>query len=166
MAREATKAADNVWYKARIDASKYNDKLRSREGAAELLGMSVSAVSNTELGLDKCMPVDKAVLMADLYCAPHLKNYYCLHECPIGKDSALSEKVVGIERVVVKLMKNLNTEALNEIQNDLLSIAYDGDVSEEELPDLQRAIDYLNMVSKTISELRTIAEIAMKGKLK
>lgn len=84
MGREATKASGNPWYEARKKAAEYDDRLCSREGAAERLGMSVSAVADAELGLSKCMPVDKAVLMADLYRAPHLLNHYCLHECPIG----------------------------------------------------------------------------------
>lgn len=48
-------------------AAEYDDRLSSREGAAESLGMSVSALADAELGLTKCMPVDKAVLMADRY---------------------------------------------------------------------------------------------------
>ena len=76
MGREATKASGNAWYEARIHASKYDDRLASREGAAELLGMSPSSVADAELGLSKCMPVEKAVIMADRYNAPHLLNYY------------------------------------------------------------------------------------------
>lgn len=75
MGRGATKAAGNVWYEARMDAAKWNDKLSSRAGAAEALNMSEDAVKDAELGLSKCMPVDKAVLMADLYNAPQLKCY-------------------------------------------------------------------------------------------
>lgn len=72
MGREATKAIGNPWYEARMEAAKWDDRLLSREGAAELLGMSVSAVADAELNLTKCMPPDKAVQMADLYKAPHL----------------------------------------------------------------------------------------------
>ena len=83
MARDAKKAAGNIWYDARLKAAEHDDRLYSREGAAERLGMSPSAVADAELGLTKCMPVDKAVLMADLYNAPELLNYYCKNECPI-----------------------------------------------------------------------------------
>lgn len=65
MGRDASKAAGNVCYKARMNAAKYDEKLRSREGAAERLGMSTSAVSDTELGLTKFMPVEKAMIMAE-----------------------------------------------------------------------------------------------------
>lgn len=119
MGREATKAIGNPWYEARMEAAKWDDRLLSREGAAELLGMSVSAVADAELNLTKCMPPDKAVQMADLYKAPHLLNYYCLHECPIGKDRPVSEEVVPIERVTVKLLKGMKLDRLDDIKDRL-----------------------------------------------
>ena len=39
MPKMATKAADNVFYKARIAAASWNDRLGSREGASELTGI-------------------------------------------------------------------------------------------------------------------------------
>ena len=42
MGRGATKAAGNVWYEARMEAAKWNDKLLSRAGAAEALNMPCS----------------------------------------------------------------------------------------------------------------------------
>ena len=39
MPKTATKAANNVFYKARMEASSWNDSLKSREGAAEETGV-------------------------------------------------------------------------------------------------------------------------------
>lgn len=116
MGRDATKAAGNVWYEARMNAAKYDDRLRSREGAAERLGMSPSSVADAELGLTKFMPVDKAVLMADFYNAPHLLNHYCMNECPIGCRRPMSEENLDIDRVTVRLLKSLRVQQLNEIK--------------------------------------------------
>ena len=129
MAREATKAVGNPWYEARKKAAEFDDRLSSREGAAESLGMSVSSLADAELGLSKCMPVDKAVLMADRYNAPHLLNYYCIHECPIGCRQSLSDQVLNIDRVTVKLLKNLRVDELNEIKDSLIDIAADGKIT-------------------------------------
>ena len=137
MGREARKAAGNPWYEARKKAAEYDDRLCSREGAAERLGMSVSAVADAELGLTKCMPVDKAVLMADLYNAPQLLNYYCLHECPIGCRHSISDEVVDIDRVTVKLLKGLRVDKLEEIKDSLLDIAEDGKITDDEKPELK-----------------------------
>lgn len=163
MGREATKAAGNPWFEARKKASMYDDRLCSREGAADRLGMSVSAVADAELGLSKCMPVDKAVLMADLYNAPHLLNYYCLNECPIGCRLSLSAEVLSIERVTVKLLRELKVDKLGEIKDALLDIAEDGKITDDEKPALQDVLEYLDSVAKTVSELKTIGEMAMRG---
>ncbi len=163
MARGATKASGNPWYEARKKAAEYDERLCSREGAAERLGMSVSAVADAELGLSKCMPPDKAVLMADLYKAPHLLNHYCLHECPIGCRHSLSDEVVDIDRVTVKLMKSLRVEKLGEIKDALLDIAEDGKITDDEKPALKDVLDYLDGLAKTVSELKTIGEMALKG---
>ena len=61
---------DNVYFLARKKAAIYNERLYSREGAAELLGVSVSTLADYELGNTKVVPVDKVVLMADLYNCP------------------------------------------------------------------------------------------------
>ena len=161
MGREARKAAGNPWYEARKMAAEYDDRLCSREGAAERLGMSVSAVADAELGLTKCMPVDKAVLMADLYNAPQLLNYYCLHECPIGCRHSISDEVVDIDRVTVKLLKGLRVDKLEEIKDSLLDIAEDGKITDDEKPELKEVLDYLDSLAKTVSELKTIGEIAL-----
>lgn len=83
MGRGSTKGNENVYFVARKRAAMYNERLYSREGAAELLGISVSTLADYELGNTKVVPVDKVVLMADLYNAPELKTGYCKHECPI-----------------------------------------------------------------------------------
>lgn len=110
MGRDATKATGNPWYEARKRAAEFDDRLYSREGAAERLGMSVSSVADAELGLTKCMPVDKAVLMADMYKAPELLNYYCLNECPIGCRHPISDEVLDVDRITVKILKNLSLD--------------------------------------------------------
>ena len=70
-----TKAADNMYCKCRLAAAKYNDKLNSREGAAELLGLSPSTLAGYELNLTKVVPVESIALMADVYNAPELRRW-------------------------------------------------------------------------------------------
>ena len=156
MGRGATIASNNVWYKARIEAAKTNDKLSSRFGAADEAGMSEDAIKNTELGLEKQMPVDKAVILADLYNAPHLLNHYCLHECPIGKNKPFCDEVLSIEHVTVKLLKNLRVEQLEDIKDRLVDIAEDGEISEDELEELDDIVKYLDKITKSISALKNI----------
>lgn len=164
MGREATKAVGNVWYEARKKASEYDDRLLSRESASEQLGMSVSALADAELGLSKCMPPDKAVMMADRYNAPHLLNWYCSNECPIGKGKNLATKVEPIDRVTVKLLKSLSVGKLDEIKEKLMEIAEDGQISDDQVDDLEEVQAYLDKVSERISELKLLTIIARNRK--
>lgn len=163
MGRDAKKAAGNPWYEARINAAKYDDRLSSREGAAERLGMSASSVADAELGLTKFMPVDKAVLMADAYNAPHLLNHYCLNECPIGCRRPLSDEDPDIDRVTVRLLKNLKVSQLNEIKEKLLDIAEDGVITDDEKPELKEVMEYLNELARVLSELQTVSQKVLNG---
>ena len=99
--------------------------------------------------------------MADLYNAPQLLNYYCLHECPIGCRHSISDEVVDIDRVTVKLLKGLRVDKLEEIKDSLLDIAEDGKITDDEKPELKEVLDYLDSLAKTVSELKTIGEIAL-----
>ena len=166
MGRGATKAGGNVWYEARMRAAKWNEKLQSRAGAAEAAGMSEDAIKNTELELEKCMPVDKAVILADLYNAPNLLNFYCLNECPIGRVRPISDKVQPIEKITVQLLKSLRVDQLEEMKNKLLDIAADGEITEDEVPDLAEILEYIEGVAKTVSELRVVGKMAMKNREK
>lgn len=80
MGNGGTKENQNVYFRARKQAALYNEKLSSREGAAEMLGISPSTLADYELGITKFVPVDKVVLMADLYNCPELRTGYCKYE--------------------------------------------------------------------------------------
>lgn len=84
MSKFATKASGNVWCEARYAAAKGNGRLSSREGAAEELGIDRSRLARIELGSTVPYP-EEALLMADMYKSPELKNYFCREMCPLGK---------------------------------------------------------------------------------
>ena len=46
MGRDCSKASGNVYFEARKAAAEYDDRLYSREKAAELLGVSVSTLAD------------------------------------------------------------------------------------------------------------------------
>ncbi len=155
MGRRATVAAGNVWYEARMRAAKGNDKLYSRFGAADEAGMSEDAIKSTELGLEKQMPVEKAVILADLYNAPELLNYYCIHECPIGQNHAISDEVPSIEHITLKLLKAMRVSQLKPIMEQLVDIAEDGKITDDEKEELEKIVAYMEDLARSISMLRT-----------
>ena len=77
---------ENVYFECRKRAAIHNERLNSRAGAAEILGISESTLAHYELGITKNIPVDVVVMMAEVYNAPELKCIYCKSECPIGKE--------------------------------------------------------------------------------
>ena len=119
---------ENVWFRARKKAASYNDKLNSREGASEAIGIAPSTLAEYELGITKCIPPDKAVLMADVYKAPELMSWYCNHECPIGCATAKKpEEVGGIEQVAIALLNGLSLDDLAAIRQSRLTILQPSD---------------------------------------
>lgn len=76
MANGCGKTNENIYFRCRKEAAKYDERLSSREGASELLGISVSSLSDYELGNTKVVPVDKVDLMAALYKSPQLRAIY------------------------------------------------------------------------------------------
>lgn len=161
MGRGATKAAGNVYYEARIEAAKWDEKLASRAGAADALHVSEDVIIHTENNLYKHLPVETAVLMADRYNAPQLLNHYCTHECPIGCRHSIATEVVDLDRVTVKYVRAMQLEKLSELQRKLLDIAADGKITEEERPEMRELVKYLDGVAKIISEVKLLAEMAL-----
>lgn len=129
-----------------------------------MLGFGRDAIRRVENNLNKVMPVDTAVLLADLYNEPSLLNYYCLNECPIGCRRAISDSAVGIDRATVKLTKALRKEDVQRFKHGLQDIAEDGVVSEDEFGKLNGIIEELREVSKIISELEIIRDKMKKEK--
>ena len=164
MGRDAMKASGNPCYECRKRAAKYNDKLSSREGAAELLNCSVSSLTDYELGITKVIPVDKVVLMSDLYNAPELKAWYCSNECPIGKSFPMpSAELSTIERTTMKLLKQLKIEDVQKVKETLIDITEDGVITEDEKVDLAGILEYLDKLIKAAGELRLLGEKIMEG---
>lgn len=153
----------NVYFRARKEAAIYNERLFSREGAAELLGISVSTLADYELGNTKVVPVDKVVLMADLYNCPELKTGYCKYECPIGKTMPLATQVSGIEGIALRLIREFDTEKVKQMEKSLIDIAADGVISEDEKPELEAILKRLDELAIVISEMKLIGEKALKG---
>ncbi len=153
---------ENVYFKSRKKAAIYNERLYSREGAAELLGISVSTLADYELGNTKVVPVDKVVLMADLYKAPELKNQYCKTECPIGQQMPIATEIKGLEGITLRLLREFDADMISEMKQQLMDIAADGVIDEDERPHLQKILGKLDDITKAISEMRLVGEKLLK----
>lgn len=151
MGRRPTKAADNPFCKARLEAARYNDRLFSKDGAAELLGISVSTLSDYELGITKVVPPDMVLKMADLYNAPELRNYYCRELCPLGGDMPVLE-LEDLDRISIKAFAVFRK--LNEAKDLLLDITEDGVIDESEKPQLEKILGTLDELEHVAQSLK------------
>lgn len=154
---------NNVYFKARKNAVVYNEKLYSREGAAELLGISVSTLADYELGNTKVVPVDKVILMADLYNAPELITGYCMRECPVHGFLPLATEEKGVQGITLRLLRRFDEDELKEMKEDLIEITEDGIISNEEFPKLKAILEKLEKIAEIISEMKIIGEKYIKG---
>ncbi len=161
MGKAPTKASENIYCKARLEAAKFNSAFASRESASNELGVSKDSLTDYELGLCKVVPVDKVVIMADVYNAPYLLNNYCCNECPIGKRTVQPIDELNIKNIFKFAIDTTNTlDESNKVQKTLLKIVADGVIDSSEKNDLEYIIDFFTKLEKRASELKILAENA------
>lgn len=159
MGRRPTKAADNPLCKARLSAAEFNQKLFSKEYASEQLGVSVSTLSDYELGLTKVVPPDMIIKMADLYNAPELKNIYCRQMCPLGCEMP-EVKVSDLDRITVRALAMFRKIEAKE--QTFLEIAADGVISEDERAEFESVMKSLDELVDVAFNLKAWAKRNLK----
>lgn len=123
MPRQVTKASQNRYCQARLEAAKYNDRFASRASAAEELpGVTEDSLKKYELDITR-PPNDVIALMADAYNAPELILWYCSHECPLGRNCREMPEMPP-ERTFVRLTNTLNK--LDDAMRELAELMDDG----------------------------------------
>ena len=156
-----TKSNENMYFRARKQAAIYDTRLSSRRGAAEVLGISESTLADYELGITKVVPVDKVVLMADLYNCPEFKNRYCKFECPIGKTMPIATEVKSIEGVALRLIKE--TDNFREVVKNFAKIATTEKITEDERSELKVILKKVDELAVILGEVKLVGEKALKG---
>ena len=160
MGSNPTKAMDNIYCQSRKKAAMYNPKLNSREGAAELLGVSPTTLSDYELGHTKTIPKKNVMLMADLYKAPQILNHYCTTHCPIGQLNVPKLEVAELDRLTLKLLSSF--QKAKYIKESLIEITADGVITPDETELLEDVLHMLESISTNAQELKLWAEITLK----
>lgn len=143
-----------MWYIARMDAAKCNDKLSSREGAAEELGIDRTRLARIELGSIQAYP-EEVLLMADLYNAPELRHFFCKRECPLGCDLP-DWKLEDLDRITIKAIASFRKIA--QTKEKLLDITEDGIITDNEKPALKEILVNLDEVSAVAQSLKAWIE--------
>lgn len=133
----------------------------TRDAASELLGY-VSADRIEKIESEKSLPhPDEILAMSKAYKNPHLCNYYCSHECPIGEQHVPEVSVKELSQIVLEMLSNLNS--IEKEKNRLIEITADGEITEDEYEDFAKIQKQLAQISLSVNSLRlwvekTIAE--------
>lgn len=145
MSKIGTNTANNVYYQARLRASKFNDMLGSRDSLSEATPLDRKRLYQIENGFVAPHP-EEVYLMSDLYNAPELCNYYCTHNCVLGCRMPQTE-VESFDRIVLEVVTQL--PKLEKAKDILLAVTEDGKVESSELADVMAALEVLNKFRKS-----------------
>lgn len=105
MGKKSTKEDKNIYFLSREEAG------MTRAEAAEALYISEDRIERIEYEKSAPHP-DEVLAMADCYKNPTLCNYFCAHECPIGREYVPEVKI-----------KDLSQITLFDFQNDYAVIS-------------------------------------------
>ena len=159
MGKKSTLSAGNVFYEARMAAASWNDKLNSREGAAENTGLDRTRLAYIELGTISPHP-EEVLILADAYNAPELHNYFCSRVCPLGKQTIMPVELQTLERTTLQLLFSLKD--LPAAKDDLVAIAADGIIDETEKPKMHSILTLLDETVVQIQALKLFFEKHIK----
>ena len=154
MERGYGKEDKNSYYQARKRASVVDARLRSQEGASELLNISADSLANYESGRTKRVPVDVIVAMAKLYNSPELITEHCMNECPIHGFLPLATRENGIQGIALRMILMFDSEELSAILRTMCEIAEDGEIKSEDIPKIQEILAKLEDFAEIISEVK------------
>ena len=150
MGRASTKENKNKYQLVREELG------LSREKASELLeGLSPERIEKIENERSLPQP-DEVLLMAQKYRRPSLCNYYCSHECPIGKQYVPEVEIKELSSIVLEMLASLN--AVNKEKDRLIEITADGKISTDEIDDFIFIQEELERISITVETLQLWAE--------
>lgn len=146
--KKAIKASKNACCKARLEAD------MERSAVSVATGIELNRLAKIELDVKQPHP-EEIVLMADLYKAPELENWYCSKMCPIGKRccSLLKDNEFSkLERNILKLSRN--GKKLPQLVDTLTDMAYDGVIDKNEGAIMKNEIkDDLTEMLKTVEQV-------------
>lgn len=150
MSNITAKTSSNIFYKARCEAAKHNEQLSSREGAADIMSIDRGRLYRIESSIANPYP-EEIHLMADLYNAPELENYYCTEMCPLGGGIPRVD-VADLDRISVKALSNFRK--IGETREMLLDITEDGVISDDERGDMKKILENLEELEQVTQSLK------------
>ena len=137
MANITAKTSSNVFYQARCNAATHNEQLSIDRGRLYRIESGIAVPYPEEIRL-----------MAGLYNAPELENYFCRTMCPLGKEMPKAE-LADLDRITIRTLSVFRK--IGKTRETLLDITADGVIDESEKPELEA-------VMRNLEEIEEIAQ--------
>lgn len=150
MGKASIKENKNSYHLAREAAG-----FTRQEAADELKVISADRIEKIENERIEPQPYD-VLIMSQGYKKPSLCNYYCSHECPIGKQYVPEVQIKELSAIVIEMLASLNS--VNKTKERLIEIAADGIISNDEIDDFIHIQNELERISITVETLQLWAE--------
>ena len=104
---------------------------------------------------------DEVLAMVRAYKSPDLCNYYCTHECAIGRGTVREVREKPIEAIVLEMLDTLNH--LEKRRDRLIEITSDGVIHDDQIEDFVRIRSELARMGAVVDALElwfdtTVAE--------
>ena len=145
MGRASIKENKNRYHLAREELE------LTREEAADLLGViTADRIEKIENERQEPQPYD-VLVMSQGYKKPSLCNYYCSHDCPIGKEYVPEIKTKDLSQIILEVLAYLN--AMDEQKERLIEITHDGKIDNCEIDDfiyIQQELEKLSVAVETL----------------
>ena len=147
MGRKSTKENKNIYHLKREEMG------LSREAASEALCINVDRIESIENDSNVLPRPDEILRMSDVYQYPNLCNYYCSHDCEIGKQYVPEiSNNDNLFQIIVKTVDSINK--VDDQKDRLLEIIADGIISDDEINDFVFIQDLLENVSINVEALQ------------
>ena len=154
MGRKSTKDNKNHYQEIRESLN------LTREKASELLEfISADRIEKIESNKSNVRP-DEILRMAEVYNKSDLANYYCTHECPIGKKYIHPVEYKDLSQITLEMLATLNS--LEKEKERLIEITVDGEISKDEEEDFKKIKKQLDEMSNTIASMSLWIESKIK----
>lgn len=162
MGRKSIRENKNIYQLSREEAG-----LTREKAGEQMVYVSADRIDKIEGGKSLPHP-DEILAMAECYRVPTLRNYFCSHECPIGREYVPEVELKDLSQIILEVLDSLNT--LEKEKNRLIEITVDGEITQDEYEDfvdiqkklvrISAAVDSLRFwVEKTIADGRIDKEI-------
>ena len=150
MGKKSIKENKNIYQITREELGLTRDK------ASELLEY-ISSDRIEKIESEKSLPhPDEVLKMSKCYKKPEMCNYYCTHECEIGRETMQIIKPKDLYQVAIQI-----EHAVNELYRDrerFVGIVEDGKITEDEIEDFKIVQKQLRYISQATNSLNLLIQ--------